>query len=115
MILELGPRNTDSDHQRDRRQRHTDGAGSTVQLPIRNHPGSPKARQGCGVAGLRHRLHSGYGTVTGQENHFLRPSPARHQCRYLQAAYAGTDLRSPTAPQGFPRLVGASNAIEING
>lgn len=56
MILELGPRNTDSDHQRDRRQRHTDGAGSTVQLPIRNHPGSPQSspglrrRRGCGIA-----------------------------------------------------------------
>ena len=34
MISQLGPRNTDSDHQRDGRQRHADGADSTAHVSI---------------------------------------------------------------------------------
>lgn len=34
---------------------------------------------------------------------------------YLQAADAGTDSRSPAASPGLSPLVGASNAVEING
>jgi len=61
-------------------------------------PGQPPK-----LSGLQRRLHSGYGTVTGREDHFLHPSPARRQCWYLQAACAGTGLRSPTAsPRLFP-------------
>lgn len=50
MILQPGPRVTDSNHQRDRRQRHADGADSTVQLPVQNHLGNHQSSPSFGIA-----------------------------------------------------------------
>ena len=114
MILQLGPQNTDSDHQRDGRQRHTDGADSMVHLSICSSLSlttwaATKARRALVSPTFRIRHSHGAGES------FLASFSSEMSVLYLQAAYAGTDLRSPTASPRLSPLVGASNAIEING
>lgn len=102
MILQLGPRNTESDHQRDGRQRHADGADSTVQVNICSSLSittwaATKAPRASVAPTFRIRHSHGAGES------FLASFSSEMSVLYLQAVYAGTDFALPDSfPQAFP-------------
>lgn len=104
MILQLSPRNTDSDQQRDGRQRHADGADSTVhvsylQLPIHNHLGSHQSSPGFGIAYIQDTAESWGRRIIScillqQDVSVVPPGCVRRHGLALPDSF----------PQAFPRL-----------